>query len=241
MSPDYFVTYVTGRTTENIVVIPSDRCGCMRFSMKFSGLNRGLLGSALIYFIVSCSSLKLRTNESSTQSGAERDISAWNSRGGDFLAKADAAERQLIEDLGPQQTFLRAGWPQNQNYQPPQDCFGYWLEEGDQAPQESEVGVCAAQASGLSRFYDSHGTDAEPIIFKSRYYWAWLNSFQVEFPRLVEAWKDIGGCQDDPSFLYHPVCAEPLQEGWEGSDYFYDGAEHPLCKLFKIDQAGATQ
>ncbi|WP_155838342.1 hypothetical protein [Hyphomonas beringensis] len=213
----------------------------MRNLLKFSGLNRDVVGLALICFMVSCSSPEVGTNENSTQSSAEHNSSVSNSPRGDFVARADEAARQLIEDLGAQQTFARLGWQQNPDYKPPQHCFDYWLQEGDQALQEAEIEDCEAHASDLSRLYDSYGTDAEPIVFKSRYYWDELETFGLQFPQLVTEWEAKGGSEDDPSFLDHPVCAKPLQEGWEGSDYFYDGAEHPLCRLYKIDPVAATQ
>jgi len=213
----------------------------MRFLLEFSGLNRGVVGLALICFMASCSSSEVGTNEHSTQSSAERDSSASDSRRGDLPARADEAARQLIEDLGAQETFAHLGWQQNPDYKPPQHCFAYWLEEGGPALQDAEVEDCDAHASDLSRLYASYGTDAEPIVFKSRYYWDELETFGRQFPQRVAEWEAKGGSEDDPSFLGHPVCAEPLQQGWEGSDYFHDGAEHPLCRLFKIDPVAATQ
>mgnify|MGYP000144406086 CR=1 FL=1 len=100
---------------------------------------------------------------------------------------------------------------------------------------------CEAHAEDLSRLYASYGTPVDPLVFKSDIYWAEWADFGLQFPALVAAWQANGGSEDDASFLDHPVCAEPLQTGWDGSDYFYDGAEHPLCRLYKIDPVAAAQ
>ncbi|WP_084420294.1 hypothetical protein [Henriciella litoralis] len=154
---------------------------------------------------------------------------------------ADEAARALIEELGPQQTFARLGWQQNPDYKPAEPCFEYWNTPDTSALDAAEKRDCDAHAEDLSRLYASYGTDAAPLVFKSRYYWAEHEKFDLEFPSLVAAWQANGGSEDDPSFLDHPVCAGPLQTGWTGSDYFYDGAEHPLCRLFKLDPVAATQ
>ncbi len=158
-----------------------------------------------------------------------------------FSSEADSAARKLLDDLGPQQTFARLGWQQNPDYKPAEDCFDAWYGEGQSALTGSEAQDCETHAKDLARLYDSYGTVVDPIVFKSRYYWSELERFNQVFPQLVMAWQADGGSEDDRSFLDHPVCAAPLQKDWTGSDYFYDGAEHPLCRLFKIDPDAATQ
>ena len=153
----------------------------------------------------------------------------------------DGAARALIAELRAQQTFARLGWQQNPDYKPAEACFDYWTAPGTSALDAAEKRDCDAHAEDLSRLYASYGTEAAPAVFKSTYYWAEHEKFGLEFPGLVAAWEANGGSEDDPSFLDHPVCAGPLQSGWTGSDYFYDGAEHPLCRLFKLDPAAATQ
>lgn len=152
------------------------------------------------------------------------------------LRSADQAARELIDQLGPQQTFARLGWQQNPDYQPPSTCFDYWSGPAEQVISETEINDCEAHARDLSRLFASYGTEAEALVFKSEYFWAQSDDFNINvFPQLVDAWKAAGGSEDDASFLKHPVCAEPLQEGWTGSDYFYDGREHPLCGFYKIE------
>ena len=153
----------------------------------------------------------------------------------------DDAARQLINKLGAQQTFARLGWQQNPDYEPAEPCFDFWWGAVGPSLSDQDVSDCEAHASELARLYASYGTEVDPIVFKSRYFWDERDLFDLIFPDLVEAWKDAGGNEDDPGFLDHPVCAEPLQTGWAGSDYFYDGSEHPLCRLFKLAPAAATQ
>lgn len=151
-------------------------------------------------------------------------------------SNADAAAKALIDELGRQQAFARLGWQQNADYKPSADCFDHWTNENAEALSSSDVRNCETHASDLSRLYASYGTNAPPIIFKSQIFWAEVDAFNINiFPRLVDEWQSAGGSEDDKSFLEHPVCAEPLQAEWDGSEFFYDGAEHPLCRFYKME------
>ncbi|HIG22732.1 hypothetical protein [Henriciella sp.] len=152
---------------------------------------------------------------------------------------ADRAARDLIERLGAQQTFAMLGWQQNADYKPAEACFEAWAAAADvTAP---DLPDCDAHAEDLARLYASYGTEVDPVVFKSDAYWTAWEDFSLAFPGLVADWEAAGGSEEDASFLDHPVCAAPLQRGWEGSAYFYDGAEHPLCQLYKIDPVAAAQ
>ena len=160
----------------------------------------------------------------------------------DFRQKADDAARQLIAALGPQQTFARLGWQQNADYQPAEACFDNWHGRGETALDDSQIADCEAHVDDLVRLFASYGTQVDPIVFKSDWFWAESSAYATSvFPRLVKEWERAGGSEDDASFLKHPNCAEPLQQGWTGSDYFHDGSEHGLCRLYKLEaleQAG---
>ncbi|MCZ4297506.1 hypothetical protein [Henriciella marina] len=152
---------------------------------------------------------------------------------------ADRAARDLIERLGAQQAFAMLGWQQNADYKPADACFEAWAAAAD----FTALGLpdCDAHAEDLARLYASYGTEVQPVVFRSQAYWAAWEDFSLAFPGLVADWEVAGGSEEDASFLDHPVCAAPLQQGWEGSAYFYDGAEHPLCRLYKIDPVAAAQ
>ncbi|GGB76400.1 hypothetical protein GCM10011503_26460 [Henriciella pelagia] len=152
----------------------------------------------------------------------------------------DAAARALIGELGPQEAFARLGWQQNPDYKPPERCFELW-ERADASGEGPSLANCEGHVADLARLYASYGDEAHPAVFRSRYYWAEHEAYGRVFPQLVADWEAAGGSEDDASWLDHPVCAEPLQEGWTGSEYFYDGAEHPLCRLYKLDPVAATQ
>lgn len=151
---------------------------------------------------------------------------------------ADRAARNLIEQLGAQQAFAMLGWQQNGDYKPAEACFEAWEDTDFTAPDQPD---CDAHAEDLARLYASYGAVVDPVVFKSDHYWGAWEDFSLAFPGLVADWEAAGGSEDDASFLDHPVCAAPLQQGWEGSAYFYDGAEHPLCRLYKIDPVAAAQ
>ena len=152
---------------------------------------------------------------------------------------ADMAARDLIERLGAQQAFAMLGWQQNGDYKPAEACFEAWAAAADfTAPNLPD---CDAHAEDLARLYASYGVVVDPVVFKSDAYWAAWEDFSLAFPSLVADWEAAGGSEEDASFLAHPVCAAPLQQGWESSAYFYDGAEHPLCRLYKIDPVAAAQ
>lgn len=152
---------------------------------------------------------------------------------------ADRAASDLIARLGPQQTFAMLGWQQNADYKPADACFEAWAAAPDfTAP---DLPDCDAHAEDLARLYASYGAVVDPVVFRSQAYWAAWEAFGLAFPGLVADWEAAGGSEDDAGFLDHPVCAAPLQTGWEGSAYFYDGAEHPLCRLYKIDPVAAAQ
>ena len=152
---------------------------------------------------------------------------------------ADRAARDLIEQLGAQQAFAMLGWQQNADYKPAEACFEAWAAAADfTAP---DLPDCDAHAEDLARLYASYGTEVDPAVFKSGAYWAAWEDFSLAYPALVADWEAAGSSEEDASFLDHPVCAGPLQQGWEGSAYFYDGAEHPLCRLYKIDPVAAAQ
>ncbi len=153
----------------------------------------------------------------------------------------DASAQVLIEALGPQQTFARLGWQVEPDYKPAEHCFNHWHERADAQISESEITDCDLHAQDLSRLYASYGTDAPPSNFKSEYYWQAYNAYSLDYPGLVEHWISMGGSEDDASFLDHPVCADTLQQGWAGSDYFWDGAEHPLCRLYKVEAIEAAK
>ncbi|MEZ5986118.1 MAG: lysozyme inhibitor LprI family protein [Hyphomonas sp.] len=159
-----------------------------------------------------------------------------------FDPDADEAAKQLIEALGPQQTFARLGWQQNADYKPAEECFELWADKAGSDLSEDQISGCEAHAADLSRLYASYGTVADPLVFKSSYFWAESDAFNINtFPQLVAEWEASSGNEEDASFLKHPVCAGPLQEGWTGSDFFYDGSEHPLCRLYKIEVLEALE
>lgn len=163
------------------------------------------------------------------------DINAGLVRGAETgKSDADGAAKLLINKLGTQQTFAMLGWQVNPDYKPADHCFEYW--QGTKALPASAVRHCEQHAQDLSRLYASYSVDAPPIVFKSEYYWAQKREFDRAWPELVKAWKADGGSQDDTSYLKHPGCAKPLQQGWTGSEYFYDGREHPICRAHKIEQ-----
>lgn len=194
----------------------------------------GALGLAIAILAASCAS-------GDTTSEVSAAPASGTASAASFSARADEAARQIMNELGAQQAFARLGWQQNPDYQPAEQCFDFWLGAGGQGLSDQDVSNCEAHASDLSRLYASYGTEVDPMVFKSRYFWDERDRFDLVFPDLVEAWKAAGGSEDDPGFLDHPVCAEPLQTGWTGSDYFYDGSEHPLCRLFKLDPIAAMQ
>ena len=206
----------------------------MRSSITFRDLATGALGLAVAISASSCASVDVTSKVSAAPASGTPSAAS-------FSARADDAARQLINKLGAQQTFARLGWQQNPDYEPAEPCFDFWWGAVGPSLSDQDVSDCEAHASELARLYASYGTEVDPIVFKSRYFWDERDLFDLIFPDLVEAWKDAGGNEDDPGFLDHPVCAEPLQTGWAGSDYFYDGSEHPLCRLFKLDPAAATQ
>ncbi|RIJ23637.1 hypothetical protein D1224_05085 [Henriciella barbarensis] len=152
---------------------------------------------------------------------------------------AEKAARDLVARLGAQQAFAMLGWQQNADYKPSEACFEAWRATPVlTAPERPD---CDAHAEDLARLYASYGQAVEPVVFKSQAYWAAWEAFSLTYPGLVADWEAAGGSEDDASFLTHPVCAAPLQTGWDGSAYFYDGAEHPLCRLYKIDPVAAAQ
>jgi hypothetical protein len=206
----------------------------MRSSITIRKLATGAFGLAVAISAASCASGDITSEVNGAP--ASGTVSAAS-----FSVRADDAARRLINELGAQQTFARLGWQQNPDYEPAEPCFDFWLGAGAPGLSDQDVSNCEAHASDLSGLYASYGTEVDPIVFKARYFWDERDRFDLVFPGLVEAWKAAGGNEDDPSFLDHPVCAEPLQTGWAGSDCFYDGSEHPLCRLFKLDPSAATQ
>lgn len=153
---------------------------------------------------------------------------------------SDSAARDLLETYGHQETYAMLGWQANPDYEPMARCFEYWYgatnqDDNQPDPYVPDVEDCEQHVKDLSRLYASYGVEAKPAVFKSRYYWAQKKDFYPVWLKLVETWEADGGSEDDESFLNHPVCAKPLQEGWTGSEYFYDGAEHPLCRLYKLE------
>ncbi|MGB7298406.1 MAG: hypothetical protein WBD34_03735 [Burkholderiaceae bacterium] len=147
---------------------------------------------------------------------------------------AEQAACKLIRTLGAQQTFAMLGWQQNPDYKPAHHCFLYWHDAN--ALNAQQTMDCEHHVKDLSRLYASYGVDAPPIVFKSAYYWDQKARFDQLWPGLVEDWKSSGGSEEDASYLQHPGCAKPLQKGWTGSEYFYDGAENPICRAHKLEQ-----
>lgn len=147
----------------------------------------------------------------------------------------DTAARALIKTLDQQQTFAMLGWQANPAYQPLDHCFDYWHQAATTKLTSTEIEDCDGHIKDLSRLYASYGVEAVPALFKSEYYWDQRNIYLTGWESLVTAWEDAGGTEDDASYLSHPNCAVPLQKGWTGSDYFYDGAESPICKFYKIE------
>ena len=147
--------------------------------------------------------------------------------------QSTASARALIENLGSQQVFAMLGWQANPAYQPLQQCFDHWYQSAVAAPTDIEN--CDGHIKDLSRLYASYGVEALPVLFKSEYYWAQRNDYLSGWEDRVKEWVDAGGTKDDFSYLKHPNCAEPLQSGWTGSDYFYDGNESPICRFYKIE------
>jgi hypothetical protein len=150
-----------------------------------------------------------------------------------FRRKSGDAARALIETLGPQQTFAMLGWQANPAYQPMEHCFAHWSQAA--VAKATDIENCEGHVSDLSRLYASYGVVAAPIIFKSVYYWDRRNAYLAGWNARVKAWEDAGGTEDDASYLKHPNCVEPLQTGWTGSDYLYDGSESPICRFYKIE------
>lgn len=147
---------------------------------------------------------------------------------------AEYTARQLIKSLGQQQTFAMLGWQVEPDYVPMQHCFDHW--HFAKAANKNDIENCEQHVKDLSRLYASYGVDAPPVLFKSEFYWDQKNQFDLAWPKLVDKWKTEGGSEEDISYLKHPVCAEPLQKGWTGSDFFYDGNEHPICRAHKLEQ-----
>lgn len=148
-------------------------------------------------------------------------------------AQAEHAAHQLLDSLGAQQAFAMLGWQQNPDYMPPRHCFEHWHHDNALGPRA--LRDCEQHVKDLSRLYASYGVNAPAIIFKSAHYWDQKAEFDLVWPALVEKWKAAGGRQDNASYLDHPGCAKPLQQGWTGSDFFYDGREHPICRAHKIE------
>lgn len=159
----------------------------------------------------------------------------------DLKVHSESMVRNLIETFGQQQTFAMLGWQQGPDYKPMQHCFNHWHGTGELALTVKQVDDCELHVKDLSRLYASYGADAKPVLFKSYYYWEQLKKYHSVWPGLVEAWKAAGGKKGDASYLKHPVCAEPLQKGWTGSDFFYDGQESPICSTYKIEAIEALE
>lgn len=153
----------------------------------------------------------------------------------DFGTRADTAASQLISTLGPQQTFARLGWQQNQDYQPAGHCFEFWYRTTKTSLDAAQISDCETHANDLARLYASYNTEVDPVVFKSRLYWSAKKEFYQKFLQLVQNWQAAGGSKENASFLKHPVCAVPLQRNWQGSDFFFSGHEHPLCRLYKLE------
>ena len=156
-------------------------------------------------------------------------------------AHSESVARDLIETFGRQQTFAMLGWQQEPDYKPMQRCFDYWRGSGKVALQVKQIDDCELHVKNLSRLYASYGADAKPILFKSDYYWDQLKKYHSVWPGLVEAWKAAGGRKEGASYLKHPVCAAPLQKGWTGSIFFYDGQESPICRTHKVEAMEAIE
>lgn len=154
---------------------------------------------------------------------------------------AERAARQLLETLGPQQTFAMLGWQVNPDYMPMQHCFDYWHDVNESELQPQDIEHCEQHVKDLSRLYASYGIDVQPVAFKSKYYWDQKTQFDLVWPELVDHWKAAGGSKEDASYLKHPGCATPLQQGWTGSDFFYDGRENPICRAHKIELIESSQ
>lgn len=207
--------------------------------MEVTRLKVFRVGLVVVCCVSACASTDVTSHSDGKISGSvqENEIPVSS-----FSDGADEAAKQLIEALGPQQAFARLGWQQNADYKPTEACFDLWADNSGEDLSAEQVNNCEAHAADLSRLYASYGTVVDPLAFKSTYFWdeVWNFNLQV-FPQLVDAWKAAGGKEEDASFLRHPVCAEPLQEGWTGSDYLYDGSEHPLCRLYKVEALEALE
>ncbi len=154
---------------------------------------------------------------------------------------SETMAKDLIETFGQQQTFAMLGWQQEPDYKPMQYCFDYWHGSGEEALTVKQINDCELHVKDLSRLYESYGADAKPVLFKSYYYWDQLKKYHAIWPSLVAAWKAAGGRKEDTSYLKHPVCAEPLQKGWTGSIFFYDGLESPICRTHKVETLEALE
>ncbi len=126
------------------------------------------------------------------------------------------------------------GWQVNPDYKPGAQCFEHWHQ--GKTLDAGQIEHCESHTRDLSRLYASYGVDAAPIVFKSDYYWEQKAEFDQAWPELVRQWEAAGGQREDSSYLQHPGCAKPLQQGWTGSEYFYDGRENPICRAHKIEQ-----
>lgn len=156
-------------------------------------------------------------------------------------ARSDAMTKALINAFGEQEAFAMLGWHQAPSYKPMEHCFRYWYDvEGTKLDAE-KIQSCEEHVRELSRLYASYGVDAAPVIFKSEYYWDRRFENALTFTKRVKEWKAAGGTKEDASYLNHPVCAKPLQTGWTGSDYFYDGRESPICATFKLEAKEAKE
>lgn len=145
----------------------------------------------------------------------------------------------MIKSLGQQQTFAMLGWQIEPDYMPMQHCFDYLHNAMELVIKD--IVNCEQHVKDLSRLYASYGVIAQPILFKSEYYWDQKSQFDNVWPILVDKWKAAGGTKMDSSYLKHPGCVEPLQRGWTGSDYFYDGSENPICRAHKIEMIENSQ
>jgi len=110
----------------------------------------------------------------------------------DFQSRSEKAAQDLIKSLGPQQTFARLGWQVEPDYKPLDHCFEHWYGAGPETLTTEQVANCELHTEDLSRLYASYGTDAPPIIFKSKYYWAELEKYHLAYPKLVEEWEAAG-------------------------------------------------
>lgn len=187
-----------------------------------------------------CVSCKSRFRSNSTAPLTPYDdglaVAAEYSPAKDTQNSADGAARQLLAEIGPQEALALLGWQQNSDYQPAEEFFDYWRDESDITVSREKIDACEEHAVDLLRLYASYGTVAGPLVFKSAFFWAQSRAFTISvFPKAVEAWRSAGGSEDNASFLRHPVCATSLQQGWAGSEHFYDGNEHPLCRPYKIE------